>query len=120
MADAGSDSAQEVGSEASTPSSSKHKEARRSRTGDVAAQCAGDLGDGAGAPTGVTAINMKETYTVYLVETRITDMKSELLPETFTDETFSLWRRYSEFELLRNYLCVTYPAVVIPPLPEKR
>lgn len=32
----------------------------------------------------------------------------------------SLWRRYSEFELLRNYLLVTYPFIVVPPLPEKR
>lgn len=32
----------------------------------------------------------------------------------------SLWRRYSEFELLRNYLSVTYPHIVVPPLPEKR
>lgn len=32
----------------------------------------------------------------------------------------SLWRRYSEFELLRNYLLVTYPFLVVPPLPEKR
>lgn len=34
--------------------------------------------------------------------------------------TDSLWRRYSEFELLRNYLLVYYPHVVVPPLPEKR
>lgn len=32
----------------------------------------------------------------------------------------SLWRRYSEFELLRSYLVVTYPYIVVPPLPEKR
>lgn len=32
----------------------------------------------------------------------------------------SLWRRYSEFELLRNYMLVTYPFVVVAPLPEKR
>uniref|UniRef100_A0A0F8CXP7 Sorting nexin-4 n=1 Tax=Larimichthys crocea TaxID=215358 RepID=A0A0F8CXP7_LARCR len=32
----------------------------------------------------------------------------------------ALWRRYSEFELLRNYLIVTYPYIVVPPLPEKR
>ena len=32
----------------------------------------------------------------------------------------SPWRRYSEFELLRTYLLVTYSFVVIPPLPEKR
>lgn len=31
-----------------------------------------------------------------------------------------LWRRYSEFELLRSYLVVTYPHIVVPPLPEKR
>jgi PX domain len=31
-----------------------------------------------------------------------------------------IWRRYSEFELLRNYLEITYPAIVVPPLPEKR
>lgn len=34
--------------------------------------------------------------------------------------TDALWRRYSEFELLRNYLLVYYPHVVVPPLPEKR
>lgn len=32
----------------------------------------------------------------------------------------SLWRRYSEFELLRHYLLVTYPFIIVPPLPEKR
>ncbi|XP_035700212.1 sorting nexin-4-like isoform X2 [Branchiostoma floridae] len=112
MADVGSDSAQEGGSEASTPSSSKRVTSLLSVMEISVTEPE--------RRTGVTAINMKETYTVYLVETRITDMKSELLPETFTDETFSLWRRYSEFELLRNYLCVTYPAVVIPPLPEKK
>jgi len=31
-----------------------------------------------------------------------------------------VWRRYSEFELLRSYLEITYPAIVVPPLPEKR
>ena len=36
------------------------------------------------------------------------------------DGTTSLWRRYSEFELLRNYLEIMYPAVVVPPLPEKK
>ena len=32
----------------------------------------------------------------------------------------SLWRRYTEFELLRAYLEVTYPYIVLPPLPEKK
>jgi hypothetical protein len=36
------------------------------------------------------------------------------------DGTTSLWRRYNEFELLRNYLECIYPALVIPPLPEKK
>lgn len=36
------------------------------------------------------------------------------------DGTTSLWRRYSEFELLKNYLEITYPALVVPPLPEKK
>ncbi len=30
-----------------------------------------------------------------------------------------VWRRYSEFEVLRNFLSVAYPFIVIPPLPEK-
>ncbi|KAJ8252766.1 hypothetical protein GJAV_G00205320 [Gymnothorax javanicus] len=66
--------------------------------------------------TGKNAVNMQETYTVYLVETRPADAATDgqnLAPD-------SLWRRYSEFELLRNYLLVTYPFVVVPPLPEKR
>ena len=29
------------------------------------------------------------------------------------------WRRYSEFEALRHFLCAVYPHIVIPPLPEK-
>uniref|UniRef100_A0A8C1Q4D7 Sorting nexin 4 n=1 Tax=Cyprinus carpio TaxID=7962 RepID=A0A8C1Q4D7_CYPCA len=66
--------------------------------------------------TGKNAVNMQETYTVYLIETRPVDAASEgtnPVPD-------SLWRRYSEFELLRNYLLVTYPFAVVPPLPEKR
>lgn len=31
-----------------------------------------------------------------------------------------LWRRYTEFEQLRQYLEVTYLWAIIPPLPEKR
>ncbi|KAM9582793.1 sorting nexin-4 isoform 3-T3 [Trichechus inunguis] len=65
--------------------------------------------------SGRNAVNMQETYTAYLVETRSVehiDGQSVL--------TDSLWRRYSEFELLRSYLLVYYPHVVVPPLPEKR
>ncbi|KAM9845815.1 sorting nexin-4-like [Aulostomus maculatus] len=66
--------------------------------------------------SGKNAVNMLETFTVYLLETRPMDALAEGrggAPDT-------LWRRYSEFELLRNYLIVSYPYVVVPPLPEKR
>uniref|UniRef100_A0A8C5AIC6 PX domain-containing protein n=1 Tax=Gadus morhua TaxID=8049 RepID=A0A8C5AIC6_GADMO len=65
---------------------------------------------------GKNAMNMQETFTVYLVETRPVEPLADgrqLAPD-------SLWRRYSEFEILRSYLLVTYPAVVVSPLPEKR
>lgn len=32
---------------------------------------------------------------------------------------FSVWRRYSDFESLRNYLRNTYPTCIVPPIPEK-
>ncbi|ELU02744.1 hypothetical protein CAPTEDRAFT_175446 [Capitella teleta] len=66
--------------------------------------------------SGGSSVKMQDTYTVYLVETKITD------PEMpgHGEPPSSLWRRYSEFELLRCYLEVTYPHIVIPPLPEKR
>ncbi|WAR04693.1 SNX4-like protein [Mya arenaria] len=63
-----------------------------------------------------TSMKMQDTYMVYLIETRITDNSVKCKG----DGTTSLWRRYSEFELLRNYLDITYPALVIPPLPEKK
>ncbi|XP_041119636.1 sorting nexin-4-like [Polyodon spathula] len=66
--------------------------------------------------TGKNSVNMQEVYTVYLIETRPVDAITEGL-STAPD---SLWRRYSEFELLRNYLLVTFPYIVVPPLPEKR
>ncbi|KAK7905088.1 hypothetical protein WMY93_017695 [Mugilogobius chulae] len=64
--------------------------------------------------TGKNSVNMQETYTVYLIETRPADS------EGGTPVPDMLWRRYSEFELLRTYLLVTYPFVIVPPLPEKR
>ncbi|KFO38309.1 Sorting nexin-4 [Fukomys damarensis] len=65
--------------------------------------------------TGRNAVNMQETYTAYLIETRSVEHADG--QSVLTD---SLWRRYSEFELLRNYLLVCYPHIVVPPLPEKR
>uniref|UniRef100_A0A7N8XXS1 Sorting nexin-4-like n=1 Tax=Mastacembelus armatus TaxID=205130 RepID=A0A7N8XXS1_9TELE len=64
--------------------------------------------------TGKNTVNIQETYTVYLIETRyVICGGTPAAPD-------SLWRRYSEFELLRTYLLVTYPYIIIPPLPEKR
>ncbi|XP_043482200.1 sorting nexin-4-like [Leptopilina heterotoma] len=62
------------------------------------------------------ALNLKEFYTVYLIETKVTDPNFENAPIKVS----SLWRRYTEFELLRAYLEISYPYVVLPPLPEKK
>ncbi|XP_076455897.1 sorting nexin-4-like [Babylonia areolata] len=64
----------------------------------------------------VASMKMQDTFIVYLVETRVTDPNMRGYGEGAT----SVWRRYSEFELLRNYLDATFPAVVVPPLPEKK
>ena len=64
----------------------------------------------------VTSMKVQDTFYVYLIETRITDNSLTCKG----DGTTSLWRRYNEFELLRNYLECIYPALVIPPLPEKK
>ncbi|XP_048730401.2 sorting nexin-4-like isoform X2 [Ostrea edulis] len=64
----------------------------------------------------VTSMKVQDTFIVYLVETRITDKNIKYNG----DGTSSLWRRYSEFELLQNYLSITYPYTVVPPLPEKK
>ncbi|XP_017883271.1 sorting nexin-4-like [Ceratina calcarata] len=62
------------------------------------------------------ALNLREFYTVYLIETKVTDpdFKGALT------QVSSLWRRYTEFELLRTYLEISYPYIVLPPLPEKK
>ncbi|KAJ9582918.1 hypothetical protein L9F63_022742, partial [Diploptera punctata] len=62
------------------------------------------------------ALNIRDFYTVYLIETKVTDADWS----GAVNKISSLWRRYSEFELLRTYLEVTYPYVVLPPLPEKK
>ncbi|XP_034949892.1 sorting nexin-4-like [Chelonus insularis] len=61
-------------------------------------------------------LNLREFYTVYLVETKVIDPDFKDALTTIS----SLWRRYTEFEMLRTYLEITYPFVVLPPLPEKK
>jgi sorting nexin-4 len=53
---------------------------------------------------------------MYLIIHRVTDVEWNGALSRLS----SLWRRYSEFELLRMYLEVTYPYIVLPPLPEKK
>ncbi|XP_074623142.1 sorting nexin-4-like [Acropora palmata] len=60
---------------------------------------------------------LKEPYIVYLIETKYIDGGP---PAGEPDLSSSIWRRYSEFELLRNYFAANFPALVVPPLPEKR
>ncbi|XP_024943454.1 sorting nexin-4 isoform X2 [Cephus cinctus] len=62
------------------------------------------------------ALNIREFYTVYLIETKVTDPDFKRALTRLS----SLWRRYTEFELLRAYLEVSYPYIVLPPLPEKK
>ncbi|EDV27645.1 uncharacterized protein TRIADDRAFT_53558 [Trichoplax adhaerens] len=60
---------------------------------------------------------LKDTFMVYLVQTKCTGHGG---PDDFEKGTHSVWRRYSEFDLLRNYFNVTYPYIIIPPIPEKK
>ncbi|GFS20017.1 sorting nexin-4 [Elysia marginata] len=64
----------------------------------------------------IASMKMQDTFVVYLIETRVTDENMQGFGEGAT----SVWRRYTEFELLRNYLDVTFPSVIVPPLPEKK
>jgi len=61
-------------------------------------------------------VNLRDAYTVYLIETKAKDKCDKVKLVNIS----SIWRRYSEFELLKDYLQVTYPWVVTPPIPEKK
>ncbi|XP_056637497.1 sorting nexin-4-like [Diorhabda sublineata] len=62
------------------------------------------------------SLNLRDFYTVYLIEVKITDPEFQKNVGKLT----TVWRRYTEFEQLHDYLEVTYPYIVIPPLPEKK
>ncbi|PIK56849.1 hypothetical protein BSL78_06252, partial [Apostichopus japonicus] len=64
------------------------------------------------------SMGMKDVFTTYLIEVRIREENGR--KRQVAGNPSSLWRRYSEFEMLRNYLVVTFPYVIVPPLPEKR
>ncbi|XP_077291563.1 sorting nexin-4-like isoform X2 [Arctopsyche grandis] len=61
-------------------------------------------------------LHVRDHYTVYLIDVKVQDQNFTLMQNRIS----SLWRRYSEFEQLHDYLQATYPYVVMPPLPEKR
>ncbi|XP_044761100.1 sorting nexin-4-like isoform X1 [Coccinella septempunctata] len=63
-------------------------------------------------------LNIRDYFTVYSVEVKVNN--PELLNSRKLVKVTSVWRRYTEFEQLRKYLVVTYPFIVVPPLPEKR
>lgn len=81
-----------------------------------------------------TTLGLQDSFVVYQIETAIHD-KSKVFSgwleqvasegenrvenESFPD-SLQIWRRYSEFDMLRDYLLVMFPYLVIPPLPEKR
>lgn len=62
-------------------------------------------------------LNIREYYTVYLLESRVLNQPPA---DHKLEKHTTIWRRYTEFEQLHNYLEITYPYVVLPPLPEKR
>lgn len=75
-----------------------------------------------------TTLKIQDSYVAYLVETKIQDrskifsgwLDAEQSDHDSFPEVLNVWKRYSEFDLLRDYLLVTFPSVVLPPLPEKR
>ncbi|KAL0832567.1 hypothetical protein ABMA28_000768 [Loxostege sticticalis] len=61
-------------------------------------------------------LHVRDHYTVYLIDLKVTNPEYKLVQSKIS----TIWRRYTEFEQIHDYLQVTYPHVVIPPLPEKR
>eukprot|EP00042_Codosiga_hollandica_P026290 m.123179 g.123179 ORF g.123179 m.123179 type:complete len:448 (+) comp52146_c0_seq1:136-1479(+) len=54
-------------------------------------------------------------FMVYGVQTRL---RHEM--PGFPELNFCVWRRFTEFEVLRNFLCDRYPFAIVPPIPEKK
>ncbi|KAJ8727386.1 hypothetical protein PYW07_001505 [Mythimna separata] len=61
-------------------------------------------------------LHVRDHYMVYLIDLKVTDPDYRLVSSKIS----TIWRRYTEFEQIHDYLLVTYPHVIIPPLPEKR
>ncbi len=62
-----------------------------------------------------SSIAIQDCYIVYLIES-----KPKISASNNKDiETVCVFRRYSDFETLRNYLVAKYSWVIVPALPEK-
>lgn len=61
-------------------------------------------------------LHVRDHYTVYLIDLKVTDPDYTSMQSKIS----TIWRRYTEFEQIHDYLQVKYLHVVIPPLPEKR
>eukprot|EP00050_Salpingoeca_kvevrii_P006438 m.289380 g.289380 ORF g.289380 m.289380 type:complete len:418 (-) comp12125_c0_seq1:22-1275(-) len=51
---------------------------------------------------------------------RITTHAKEGNALGFSPLRYNVWRRYSEFDLLRQFLAFTHPGTIVPPVPEKK
>lgn len=58
--------------------------------------------------------NGGDGYVAYNIDTKVEEKGASL-----AIGTYDVWRRFSDFASLRNYLEKTYPAVVLAPLPPK-
>lgn len=58
---------------------------------------------------------MADPYIAYCIVTKVERRALGLDPGEY-----AAWRRYSEFEMLHDYLQQKFPASVIPPIPPKR
>ncbi|CAK9305006.1 unnamed protein product [Gordionus sp. m RMFG-2023] len=62
--------------------------------------------------------SLQGSYVTYLVKVRV--LIKEKADQIGFKESTTVWRRYSDFEILREYLISSYPFLLIPPLPDKR
>ncbi|CAF5039910.1 unnamed protein product, partial [Rotaria sp. Silwood1] len=63
-----------------------------------------------------SSIAIQDSYIVYLIECR----PRTSISSNKDIQSSSVFRRYSDFETLRNYLVAKYSWIVVPVLPEKK
>lgn len=55
-------------------------------------------------------------YVVFVLEIKVSDPQWQT---KLHGPFLNVYRRYSEFDLLKKYFCLNYPSCLIPPLPDK-